>query len=322
MPGPDVDRWELLPRDFDDRFLRDGVVGLLARDREWRELDVLRGLWERNHPADVDPGAEPVIPRVLHQIWIGGPLPETYRRWREGWMEHHPDWEHRLWTDAEVHALDFGTRDLYEGTDSVGMKVDLLRMEILARFGGVYVDADYQCFASLDRMSRAYEFFGTARSLAGSYLCLPHMAGPVTICNSLVGSVPGHPILTRYLAKVRRIWRQRSRLPVTWYETRIARLGGYDIQSIKETINVTYAPFHSGTFRYLEAHPDGRHVVFPPSVLNPVDMTWNRLRFTMPLYWRALVRGLLRWGFRRPAHYVEVLPHSLGHHAGDTVWAV
>ena len=44
-----------------------------------------------------------MIPCVFHQIWVGADaLPDEFRALQETWTRHHPDWELRLWTDANL----------------------------------------------------------------------------------------------------------------------------------------------------------------------------------------------------------------------------
>jgi len=44
------------------------------------------------------------IPRVLHQIWLGSPLPPRFAVLRARWRALHPRWRPVLWTDTEIDA--------------------------------------------------------------------------------------------------------------------------------------------------------------------------------------------------------------------------
>ena len=40
------------------------------------------------------------IPRIFHQIWVGpDPLPDEFAAYGQTWLDHHPGWELKLWTD-------------------------------------------------------------------------------------------------------------------------------------------------------------------------------------------------------------------------------
>jgi hypothetical protein len=259
----------------------------------------------------------------MHQIWIGGELPQTYRRWRERWIELHPHWEHHLWTDREIAELDFGTRDLFESTDHIGKKADILRAELLHRFGGLYVDTDYQCYRPLDPFHYRYDFYGTLRAFPALHLLAPAMAPrPVVICNSLVATRPGHPIFPQYLQKVRRLWKRTGTLTVSPVHSAFGRSARKDMTIMEQASKITYMPFHARAMRYLSTIGDDEpSIVLPPSYFNPVDWQWFALRWVAPAYWLGLVRYALRGGRGWPRHYLAVQPHSFTNHYSRGGWA-
>src|SRR5439155_22420530 len=87
----------------------------------------------------------PLIPRILHQIWVGpDPLPEEFARYRETWLQRHPEWEHHLWTENNLPP-DLRRPEAYERLRAPAERSDILRYEVLWRWGGVYGDADFEC---------------------------------------------------------------------------------------------------------------------------------------------------------------------------------
>jgi mannosyltransferase OCH1-like enzyme len=69
------------------------------------------------------------------------------QRWIDTWIRAHPDWTHRLWTDADVATL--RCQRQFDTIQSMAGKADILRYEILHQHGGVYLDADSECVAPL-----------------------------------------------------------------------------------------------------------------------------------------------------------------------------
>jgi mannosyltransferase OCH1-like enzyme len=41
------------------------------------------------------------IPLIIHQSWKTDQLPAKYLRWQATWKRMHPNWEYKLWTDAD-----------------------------------------------------------------------------------------------------------------------------------------------------------------------------------------------------------------------------
>ena len=56
----------------------------------------------------------------------------------------------QLWTDTTL--LKIQNREIYDSIPIYATKADILRLEILAKFGGVYVDADSMCLAPVDAL--------------------------------------------------------------------------------------------------------------------------------------------------------------------------
>jgi mannosyltransferase OCH1-like enzyme len=131
-----------------------------------------------------------VIPRTIHQIWIGpDPLPEDHGPWIESWKRHHPSWEHRLWTEEDLPE-DPIRPEILERLRAPVERADILRLEILYRHGGVYLDADLECLRPLDDVLGDEDFVGVC-----------HKPGRIT--NTAIAAVPKHPLLKRALREVR-----------------------------------------------------------------------------------------------------------------------
>jgi mannosyltransferase OCH1-like enzyme len=99
-----------------------------------------------------------LIPRRLHWIWLGGqPLPDEHRRWIDGWLERHPGWEHVVWTDRNRPELVNEAAFLDARTPA--QKADILRYELVYRYGGVYLDTDTECRRSFEPLLHGVDAF-------------------------------------------------------------------------------------------------------------------------------------------------------------------
>lgn len=125
---------------------------------------------------------------MIHRIWLGGePMPDVYTHFGETWQRHHPAWELRLWTDTELPPLTHP--EAYARCRNHGERSDVLRYELLHRFGGIYADTDVECQRSLEPL------IGNASAFAA-------WARPGTLGSAVVGAVPGHPAIARLLEEV------------------------------------------------------------------------------------------------------------------------
>jgi len=128
------------------------------------------------------------IPRILHQIWLGpANLLDHYRRWRQRFVRQNPGWDCRLWTDANLPpVLNRNAWDVagsLPGTVGHVLRCDILRLEVLARFGGVYLDLDFRPVRPLD------EFCDVSAWVAREH--------DEIITNCAMGFPPNHPAVWR-----------------------------------------------------------------------------------------------------------------------------
>jgi len=96
------------------------------------------------------------IPKIIHQIWSGidGPLPEQFEVFSQTWKECYPDWKHISWNNEMIN--DFIRSyypeywDVYTGFHYNIQRWDAIRYLILYKYGGMYVDYDYESLESME----------------------------------------------------------------------------------------------------------------------------------------------------------------------------
>lgn len=129
-----------------------------------------------------------MIPKIIHQIWFKPPLPERYEKFRQTWIKHHPGWEYRLWTNANLPGM--ANRHIFDQLTNYGGRADLLRYELLYWFGGWYADLDTECFQPIDALLENQD-------LALVYEDPPPGSG--LIANCFMGAAPHHAYLRKLL---------------------------------------------------------------------------------------------------------------------------
>lgn len=105
-----------------------------------------------------------IIPKIIHQIWIGTKVPKKYNEWRNSWKKYNPDYEYFLWDEKKILQLELINRKQFLETKYPVVKSNLARHEILFQFGGVYVDTDFECLKKIDE----------------KYLTRPFIAGEIS----------------------------------------------------------------------------------------------------------------------------------------------
>lgn len=201
------------------------------------------------------------IPYTLHQIWVGpDPLPAEYAAYAEGWRQLHPDWEHRLWTNDNLPAM--RNRELYGNPTkwvppaSVGQfRADLLRYEVLWRYGGVYVDADFECLGNIEHLLSSDEV-DEARAFAAWEV------QDEWIANGLMGATPGHEFIDRlieglHLSVIKHRGQRPNRSSGPQYLTRLYRQYPWELAVLDSKYFYPYLYSDVGTPRERPPWPEG-----------------------------------------------------------------
>lgn len=203
-----------------------------------------------------------MIPRTIHRVWLGGPIPPDYDANGDAWARLNPDWKVKLWTDDDVSALDLRNRHTYDAADKIAtgadvwrLRSDLARAEILHRFGGVYADCDFEPVNPIGDLLDGVRCFGVEER-------------PGLIANGFIGCTRRHAAMGAYIAAMGEVqpgdgWR-------VWQATGPGALtsvwqGRDDVDLLPTRL---FYPYH---------HRDlGRTVHIPPDVI--AHHTWGSAR--------------------------------------------
>ena len=96
------------------------------------------------------------IPKKIHQLWIGDkPAPIE---WMYTWQKTHPDYEYTLWDQKKLATEKFHNQNLINKMPELNGKADIMRYEILYKYGGYFLDADSECLRPLSNEFCNYDF--------------------------------------------------------------------------------------------------------------------------------------------------------------------
>lgn len=97
-----------------------------------------------------------MIPRILHRV-VPEVVPEEYERYWSTAQELHPGWEFRTWQDP-IDPEEFESAHLWPRVESGAQLAGLVRLEVLWKYGGVYLDMDVEPIRSLEPLLQASAF--------------------------------------------------------------------------------------------------------------------------------------------------------------------
>lgn len=133
-----------------------------------------------------------MIPKIIHQIWLGGiSAPISLMM---SWRKHHPSWDYRYCNDDSV------PRGLchvqLSQTTRLCKRADIIRLELLYQYGGIYADCDFLCQKPFDDLLDVPFFAG--------YQWV-YKNGSGIICNALIGCEPRHPFILSLLHEIQKL---------------------------------------------------------------------------------------------------------------------
>ena len=262
----------------------------------------LKENYEKNLPSKLVESQQPKIPKILHQIWLGPKTPPSYfATFRDKWKSVHPDWEYRLWTDVDVEELGLELKDLIDQTPNYAEKSDILRSELLDRFGGVYLDVDMECYHSLEELNHKYDMY-----VGIEY---PHKIDTtnnrVWLGISIMASRPNHPVLKRWKELIRAGWDEVNRK----YSSPVSRV-----------INHTYFPFSIAFFeKYKEQNLN--NMAFPATYFYPLSAaSAAKRRSGIRAIREKLYDFLESVHLKNPRPFARVYPESIAVHYWGNTW--
>ena len=183
------------------------------------------------------------IPKILHQIWLGSPFPDKYKKLTDLWQELHPDWTVLIWDEKKIDEFGLANRWMYDNMRNPSAKSDVVRYEVAYSYGGVYVDTDFLPCKSFNDLLYLDMFCGLVGSYDGKLVNPEENLAP-----SIFGCSQGNGFVEQILIKIG----QQKTVP----------------RSIGEIMTITGPVMFSREVTHnIQDH--GMTVIFPPTYFYP-----------------------------------------------------
>ena len=100
-----------------------------------------------------------MIPKIIHYCWFGrGLMPHSQKKCIEGWKRLMPDYTFMRWDESTFDYTQYPAARYGYETKKYALVSDVCRYNVLAQYGGIYLDTDVELFERLDRFLD-YNFF-------------------------------------------------------------------------------------------------------------------------------------------------------------------
>ena len=126
-----------------------------------------------------------MIPKIIHQLWIGPQTSPIIHM--QTWKDKHPQFEYIFWNEIEIERrlLTFDCQSKIDNMSEYNGKSDIMRWEILHKYGGYFIDADSICIEPFDDYFDNQTAFATFEN---------EIVRTELIATGTMGFVPNHPL--------------------------------------------------------------------------------------------------------------------------------
>jgi len=95
-----------------------------------------------------------MIPKIIHQIWVGEEPPQFIKEAMESVQKLNPDFEYKFW--GNEHIPQFKLENVFKESLTISFAVNVMQLKILEEYGGLYIDADTFCEKPLNEWFQKY----------------------------------------------------------------------------------------------------------------------------------------------------------------------
>ena len=199
--------------------------------------------------------------KIIHQIWVGDfKIPLREKKLMQNIKELHSDYEYKLWIEAEDLPPNLqNCYDIFYKIKNYAFCADILRLWVVYKYGGFYLDIDFDIKKRLDPFfeNKATFFY--------------HNDIDFTIPNNIFCSQSGNELL-KYC--IDNIDNQNSWFGPSWLGAMVKKYLGLDYETPQNEVsnklkekNIEYSIYHEFEQEY------GKHL----SLYSWSPEIWNRL---------------------------------------------
>lgn len=133
-----------------------------------------------------------MIPKIIHRIIPETPKDIHEQCWKSVQDSHGSDWELITHTAPEKTSEGWEiTREYWNKCAAPAFMCDLMRLEVLWNYGGIYLDSDVYIFKNLSPLIGEKPFVG--------------LEDGIWLCNAVMGFPAKHPALLELINETKRI---------------------------------------------------------------------------------------------------------------------
>lgn len=102
-----------------------------------------------------------MIPRIIHYCWFGDdPIPKVYKKYMATWRKYCPEYKIIKWTEHNYDVEKIAYVSEAFKARKFAFASDVARLDIIYKYGGIYLDTDVELLQSLNSLLKYHAFVG------------------------------------------------------------------------------------------------------------------------------------------------------------------
>jgi mannosyltransferase OCH1-like enzyme len=174
-----------------------------------------------------------MIEKNIHQIWVGGKrIPTHIKNDMDKVKSEHKDFTYHFWNDDNLPELPEKLKKIYDSYDEPAIKADLIRMYVVHKFGGFYLDADFKTIKGFNTNIISHNNYN-------GFIVYNHSYGLPALSNTIFGFNKNNPLL-EYM--IENITHKKQWIGPNWWSQIICKYTGLhpdksSLEELKEKLN-------------------------------------------------------------------------------------
>mgnify|MGYP003113405588 CR=1 FL=1 len=168
------------------------------------------------------------IPKIIHQIWLGGQIiPKQIVNCMKSCREKHPGWQYILWTEENLPSI-VHFRQEWDLDQNYARKSDLLRLQVLYDYGGVYLDTDMECIKPIDGLMEGHTMVMATECshIKDDEIFDPDNCDNAHINNAVIACTPNNQVIKEIMTKIKQKYRSGGVNTTGGPKSYVAKLSG------------------------------------------------------------------------------------------------
>lgn len=101
-----------------------------------------------------------MIPKIVHYVWVGSAIPDAVQKNIDNWQRVLPDYTFQKWDETNWDIGGNRFAKYFYDKKKFGFVGDPIRVDVLRRIGGIYLDTDVEVYRPFDELLKEKLVFG------------------------------------------------------------------------------------------------------------------------------------------------------------------